>query len=106
MRNRWQAMNDARIVAASKIEAEVVAAICLFDGKLPAAEVRQFIYIARHAECAVAFEGFCDQLYEHQVPLDEETYLHLHGIAQKLRLNIRYITNLQSLVLRNAGDAP
>ena len=55
------------------IEDVVIVAIENYRGRLPDEFVDEYISLARHGECVIAFENLCDQLFDFDViPNDRE----------------------------------
>ncbi len=69
------------------IEDIVVAAIESYRNRLPDEFVDEYVSLARHNECVIAFENLCDQLFEFDVVPSEQEFQAICEIGERMKID-------------------
>jgi hypothetical protein len=71
-----------------KVEARLVNLIRGFSGRLPDEYIHEYVSLAQHNECAVAFENLCIQLYEYNISPVAEEMATVQELAAQMNLEV------------------
>ena len=71
------------------VEDIVVCIIETYRGRLPDEFIDEYVSLARHNECVIAFENLCDQLFEFDVSPSEHEFQAICETGESMNIDPR-----------------